>query len=452
MARALSPLSDAASPIDLSASRPVVPALALGIAMALPTLVFFLFTVVGVNNPYLQVASVAFFFVPMVLIGSQVRFDPGGLRDALVLIVFITGPLWVSIFAHLPEYEFVNLGTAVSRTIALTLYLLTMVVLSAHPDGMRILRIALMTMALIFIVLIVTASILLPDWHYRRFTPADIHPNWWGELSVALAFGASFLGKRWQRYGLWFAALAMAILVQNRSAIGHILLVVSFATLAHEGFRRLLVIGLSAVFLVAPLVFLLDMLLVDGSLFAPLIDWVVNSVMLLNDPMRGLSSRATGRDVGWLYALNVFSEHPWTGIGFSRSNAMLHDDVSAQIHNGHLALMADLGMIGYAVLAVLMVGAIVRILRRGEFILFGYVAGFAFFNMLFIPRAINLSVLPMLFWMMVILAWLPRLGGARDMVGALRADRDQTPSPTAPGRRATKLGERWSRGHIAASP
>jgi hypothetical protein len=243
----------------------------------------------------------------------------------------------------------------------------------------------------------------------------------------------------------------MAILVQNRSAIGHILLVVSFATLAHEGFRRLLVIGLTTVFLVAPLVFLLDMLLVDGSLFAPLIDWIVNSVLLLNHPMRGLSSGATGRDVGWLYALDVFSQHPWTGIGFSRSNAILHDDASAQIHNGHLALMADLGMIGYAVLAVLMVGAVVQILRRGDFILFGYVAGFAFFNMMFIPRAINLSVLPMLFWMMVILAWLPRLGGERNVMESLRNDGDQTP-PTAPRRRAAKLGERWSRGHVAASP
>jgi hypothetical protein len=424
--------------------RAGVPAIVLGIAMALPTLVFFLLTVADRNNAYLQSASVVFFLVPLALLGARAHFDLARLRHGFLLLFLLTTPLWVSIFAHLPEYEFVNLGTAVIRTTALSIYLLTMIFLSVQPDATRIFRIALMTMAIAFIVLIVSGSVLLPEWHYRRFTPAGIHPNWWGELSVALAFGASFFNTRWQRYSLWFAALAMAILVQNRSAIGHILLIVSFATLAHEGFRRLLVIGLTTVFLIAPVIFLLDLVLVDGSLFQPLIDWVVNSVLLLNDPVRGVSSGFTNRDTGWLYALGVFSEHPWTGIGFSRSNAILHDDVSAQIHNGHLALMADLGMIGYAVLAVLMVGAVVRIARRGDFILFGYTAGFVFFNMMFIPRAINLSVLPMLFWMIVILAWLPRPADEREPAGA--------PSDTPPGQPpaarhpAARIGERWARG------
>jgi len=148
----------------------------------------------------------------------------------------------------------------------------------------------------------------------------------------------------------------------------------------------------------------------------------------------GASTGFTGRDSGWLYALQVIGENPWTGIGFSRANALLDAQTTELIHNGHLALLADLGITGYAILACFLFGAILIEMRRGNLIVFGFMAGFAFFNMMLIPRAINMSVLPMLFWMLVMLAWLPpmRVEDAAERGGRRR------------GSGASLIGARWA--------
>lgn len=418
--------------------------------MCTPTLVFFVFTLADITNAFAQAASVFVFAAPIILLARHSALTADALRHALLLLLLLTGPLWFSISVHLNAYNFEDFATAVVRTVGLTIYLMTVIVLSGHPDGTRLLRRAFILVALVFATFLLIISALFPNWHYGRFDPAGIHPNWWGEITVTLTFAASFLSKRWLRYSLWFIALAMVVLVQNRSALGHILIIISFATLAHEGIRRLLIIGLITLLVIIPLAVLLDLVLFDGVLFIRLFDWVANTVLLLNDPLRGLSSGVTGRDVGWLFAIEIVSQHPWTGVGFSRANSMLKDfSETADIHNGHLLLLADLGLFIYMFFAIFMIGALIKLMRRGHLIFFGYAFGFIFFSLMLIPRAINLSVLPMLFWMTVILAWLPAFGGGRNMLCLPRQTNSGTTGPSSlPARSISStnrsgIGSRW---------
>ena len=409
---------------------------ALGVSLCTPTLVFFFASVLDRNDVYIQAGSVTVFLWPLSLLAAHFAASEAQVRRALLLIVLCTAPLWFSIVLHLPLYVFEHLGTAVSRTVSLTIYLLTMALLSGHPRGADILRDSFRLMAVILAALALFGALAMPEWHYRRFDPANLHPNWWGEVCVAIVFGASFFKRSSLRYLFWIGALVLCILVQNRSAIGHILLIIGFATLAHEGIKRLTLIWFLAMFVAMPVLLLLDRLALNGAIFGPLIDWLLKSVFLLNDPRRGLSTGFTGRDAGWLYALHVITENPWTGIGFSRANALRDAQTTELIHNGHLVLLADLGLVGYVILASFIFGALFMEGRRGNFIVFGFLAGFALFNIMLIPRAINMSVLPMLFWMLVMLAWLP----------PRRSEQEGQDTAGSVGHRrhgATGIGARW---------
>lgn len=382
---------------------------ALAVAFCAPTFVFFVASITDKNNVYLQVSSILVFVWPIVVLAKAGSLDVSLIRTGFILLFFLTAPLWLSIVYHLPAYSFEQLGLAVSRVVALTLYVLTIVLLVGHPRSGSLFSDSLRLTAFFLIAIILFGTFILPDWHYRRFMPAELHPNWWGELSVVVAFGASFFRQRVWRYGCWFGVLTLCIFVESRSALGNILLIAAFSTVAIEGVKRLNMILFIFVFFIVPLCLFFDIFLFDGGVVKGMKDWFVNSVLLLNDPGRGLGSGFTGRDEGWLYAIRIFSEHPWTGLGFSRANAILENDTSHQIHNGHLILLSDLGIIGYTIFFTLFIGSIVRCFQRTDLMTMGFIVGFGFFNMMLNPRAINLSVLAMMFWMTVVLAWLPQL-------------------------------------------
>jgi O-antigen ligase len=77
----------------------------------------------------------------------------------------------------------------------------------------------------------------------------------------------------------------------------------------------------------------------------------VSEIFAFDDPYRGLDSGFTGRDVLWQYALQLFYDNPYWGVGFrlhERYYAMSNPDIAlpGSAHNGYLAALAELGITG----------------------------------------------------------------------------------------------------------
>jgi hypothetical protein len=433
-----------AAEASAGAIGPDLAAGALGVAMFMPTFLFFL-----PFGPAAQAGSLAFFVLALALLAPHVRFD-GELGTRLLLLVGgATVPLALSVVVHINDYSLPALVTALGRIAGLAVYLTTITAVLATPEPGRVLTRAMVTLTWVLVVFSLAVAIVDPRWDYGRFSPGGPSPQWWAEIFMAVTFGAAFVSRRLLRYALWTLALTGLLLVQSRNGLGTSLLIIGFATLQHEGFKRLLLLGVVTVFVAGPVLLLVDVAVLDNAIFGPLYDWIVNSVLLLNHEQRGLGSGFTNRDDTWMVALELIATHTWLGVGFARSDEFSLRAVDLLVHNGHLALMADLGVLLYAVLAVIMFGAILRSLVQRNWIALGLLVPFAFFAMMLKPRGINMSIVPMLFWMWVGLAWLRPLR-AQPVESAAATAVTTAPPAGAPARRP--IGYRWSAAATTTGP
>jgi O-antigen ligase len=65
----------------------------------------------------------------------------------------------------------------------------------------------------------------------------------------------------------------------------------------------------------------------------------------LHDEWRGVKSGATGRKYAWLATWNLFTTSPLIGVGFRAHEQMIR--IASSSHNGYLALLAEIGIIGF---------------------------------------------------------------------------------------------------------
>lgn len=72
----------------------------------------------------------------------------------------------------------------------------------------------------------------------------------------------------------------------------------------------------------------------------------LNEFFALQDRHRGIESGGSGRLETWKATWNLFLSHPIMGVGFRAHETLLKINTSA--HNGYLALLAEIGMIGFA--------------------------------------------------------------------------------------------------------
>ncbi len=84
----------------------------------------------------------------------------------------------------------------------------------------------------------------------------------------------------------------------------------------------------------------------------------------LDDRYRGLDSGGTGRLETWNAAWNLFLSHPVLGVGFRVHETLLKMNTSA--HNGYLALLAEIGLIGFAAVVYFTLAGLWRIWRRSQ--------------------------------------------------------------------------------------
>jgi O-antigen ligase len=84
----------------------------------------------------------------------------------------------------------------------------------------------------------------------------------------------------------------------------------------------------------------------------------------IDDHHRGLESGGSGRLETWNAAWNLFLSHPILGVGFRAHETLLKINTSA--HNGYLALLAEIGLIGFAAVLYFTFTGLWRIWRRTQ--------------------------------------------------------------------------------------
>lgn len=84
----------------------------------------------------------------------------------------------------------------------------------------------------------------------------------------------------------------------------------------------------------------------------------------LDDSHRGLESGGSGRLESWKATWNLFLSHPILGVGFRTHEALLKINTSS--HNGYLALLAEIGLIGFAAVLFFTLTGLWRIWRRSQ--------------------------------------------------------------------------------------
>lgn len=112
---------------------------------------------------------------------------------------------------------------------------------------------------------------------------------------------------------------------------------------------------------------LLFCIIVGGALAAYYGDVVLGGAsdfFAIQDRHRGLESGGSGRLETWKATWNLFLAHPILGVGFRSHAAMLKINSSA--HNGYLALLAEIGVIGFAAVAFLTLSGLRNIWRRNQ--------------------------------------------------------------------------------------
>lgn len=84
----------------------------------------------------------------------------------------------------------------------------------------------------------------------------------------------------------------------------------------------------------------------------------------IQDRHRGLESGGSGRLETWKTTWNLFLSHPILGVGFRTHEAVLK--VASSAHNGYLALLAEIGVIGFVAVFLVTLTGLHKTWRRNQ--------------------------------------------------------------------------------------
>ena len=84
----------------------------------------------------------------------------------------------------------------------------------------------------------------------------------------------------------------------------------------------------------------------------------------VQDRHRGLDSGGSGRLETWKATWNLFLAHPIFGVGFRAHEVVLK--VASSAHNGYLALLAEIGVIGFGAVLFVTLSGLWRTWRRNQ--------------------------------------------------------------------------------------
>ena len=225
------------------------------------------------------------------------------------------------------------------------------------------------------------------------------HPNLGGEIIFGAVALVAFNNRAWLRYVCYLFAFLALLELESRAAVVAVVIMAAVTEIPRR--MEVLRIGLAAAF--AATTVLCTAMLIVPSLGQRVSDFVVNDVLMVNNPYRGAGTGLVGRADTWVMAYHRVVERPLTGSGLNLSGETILGD---PVHNGYIKNLADFGVPGL-LLDILLLAAIPMAFRmdprRGALVLACNVV--YFFN----ARNVNLSIFPIIFWI-AILPWQPSRG------------------------------------------
>lgn len=216
---------------------------------------------------------------------------------------------------------------------------------------------------------------------------AGTQPNVWGLYALTVAIGAFALNRRILQFGCLAVTFLTMYNAQTRGSMFALLPVLFIFVYHWYAYEKKIdftwkmlatYVGIVAAFCVV-------------AFYA---DVIINDILHLNDPHRGLGTGATGRDEAWGEALRLWYGSPFLGVGFRKHEAlMVFTDLSA--HNAYLAMLADTGFIGFLTYMAFLTASIIcafRSVSDNKLRLFFIAAILAYsFTGMFERRAINVG-------------------------------------------------------------
>lgn len=290
--------------------------------------------------------------------------------------------LWPLSYFAVSRLRFVPSALPIGATIGLLLFALAAALSSfwspvvIHSTGYTVLTLAGIWLALQFNsnldveeyergfkVFALIMSVLLLGFAWYDYVPGKrlgtgkdvLNPNSIALVSTSVLLAAMSIRTLVIRLAVMAPIAGVIVLTGSRAAA-----VGAGAGLAAIVWLRLRANGRSvAVFLLIGLLLTVGVTIAYGDVLYKALDRFYD----LSKADRGIGSGATGRVAAWKAAWELFTRNPVLGVGFRAHEHLLKVDTSA--HNGYLATLAEVGVIGFFGVLYL-VGRGLRLLWAGS--------------------------------------------------------------------------------------
>jgi O-antigen ligase len=188
---------------------------------------------------------------------------------------------------------------------------------------------------------------------WGRLSANDLEPNNWGLMGLTVCLAAFARRSGPVAIASFIVGVATILLASSREHILALaIILLSIAALEAREMNRSR--------LLATLAGSCGILIATAALYDPYIlhavRYISSDVLLLYNPDRGIGSGFTGRTEIWAETFDLFTKSPLLGIGFRETEQFLAGGVPA--HNAYLEILADMGLLGFIVYAVLLVGSL----------------------------------------------------------------------------------------------
>lgn len=243
-----------------------------------------------------------------------------------------------------------------------------------------------MSWMLVPLVILVFAIAWIDD-ESSRATPFGIHPNWWGE--VAFGFILCSLALRNVVVKMIFIAVGVGLMITVQSRGALLAALVSLLVFFFMQYRPFGVVAMKKLVILGVTILGVLMFFMATDLWPVFLNIVESKILLFDDPNRGLTSGLTGRIDGWSEALAIFIENPIFGKGL---------DTLLNVHNGFLRWAGEGGILLLGFMLLLIVSALVQSWRSRNDWAFAVLLGVIAYMMTY-PRALNLNIVGMLFFL-----------------------------------------------------
>lgn len=189
-----------------------------------------------------------------------------------------------------------------------------------------------------------------------RLMVFGLHPNFTGLVAVSVGIMAFALRSKVLTWACWAVAF---MTIYNTSSRGSMFaLLAGTAVFFSDWLRSGRFVLLKGMIVAIAFITLAGLTFgfFPGQSFS-----ILDDVLLLSDPYRGVGTGFTGRVAAWLETLEIWMSSPMFGVGFRQHEIFLTTASSA--HNAYLTMLVDTGVIGLAAYLLFIGFALSAVLR-----------------------------------------------------------------------------------------